>query len=152
MSSASSDFVVTKEHRRFAEFCEACRRYGYIGLCYGVPGVGKTLSARYYANWDTVEAFDLYGSVSEAALHEVLGSHTLFYTPKVVHSPGHIAHDIQRLRERLHTISCEPLRREEHLKRQELQQQEAAYQRYVLTEKDWFAEPVENCLGSRIAS
>ena len=143
MSSASSDFVVTKEHRRFAEFCEACRRYGYIGLCYGVPGVGKTLSARYYANWDTVEAFDLYGSVSEAALHEVLGSNTLFYTPKVVNSPGHIAHDIQRLRERLHTIRCEPLRREEHLKRQELQQQEAAYQQYVLTEKDWFAEPVE---------
>jgi DNA transposition AAA+ family ATPase len=143
MSSASSDFVVTKEHRRFAEFCEACRRYSYIGLCYGVPGVGKTLSARSYANWDTVEAFDLYGSVSEAALHEVLGSNTLFYTPKVVHSPGHIAHDIQRLRERLHTMSCEPLRREEHAKRQELQQQEAAYQRYVLTEKDWFAEPVE---------
>jgi DNA transposition AAA+ family ATPase len=143
MSSASSDFVVTKEHRRFAEFCDACRRYGYIGLCYGVPGVGKTLSARSYANWDTVEAFDLYGSVSEAALHEVLGSNTLFYTPKVVNSPGHIAHDIQRLRERLHTMSCELLRREEHAKRQELQQQEAAYQQYVLTEKDWFAEPVE---------
>src|SRR5215813_12670887 len=143
MSSASSAFVVTKEHRRFAEFCEACRRYGYIGLCYGVPGVGKTLSARSYANWETVEAFDLYGSVSKAALHEVLGSNTLFYTPKVVNSPGHIAHDIQRLRERLHTIRCEPLRREEHLKRQELQQQEVAYQQYVLTEKDWFAEPVE---------
>ena len=143
MSNASSDFVVTKEHRRFAEFCEACRRYGYIGLCYGAPGVGKTLSARHYANWERVEAFDLYGNVSEATLHEVLGSNTLFYTPKVVNSPGHIAHDIQRLRERLHTISCEPLRREEHAKRQELQQQEAAYQQYVLTEKDWFAEPVE---------
>jgi DNA transposition AAA+ family ATPase len=142
-SSTASDFVITNEHRRFAEFCEACRRYGYIGLCYGVPGVGKTLSARSYANWDTVEAFDLYGSASDAALHEVLGSNTLFYTPKVVNSPGHIAHDIQRLRERLHTIRCEPLRREEHVKRQELQQQEAAYQRYVLTEKDWFAEPVE---------
>src|SRR5215813_11529393 len=143
MSSASSAFVVTNEHRRFAEFCEACRRYRYIGLCYSVPGVGKTLSARSYANWDTVEAFDLYGNASDAALHEVLGSNTLFYTPKVVNSPGHIAHDIQRLRERLHTMSCEPLRREEHAKRQELQQQEAAYQRYVLTEKDWFAEPAE---------
>ena len=85
-------------------------------------------SARSYANWDTVEAFDLYGSVSDAALHEVLGSNTLFYTPKVVHSPGYIAHDIQRLRERLHTISQEPLRREEHWKRQELQEQERARQ------------------------
>jgi DNA transposition AAA+ family ATPase len=143
MSSASSDFVVTKEHRRFAEFCEACRRYGYIGLCYGVPGVGKTLSARYYANWNTVAAFDLYGSVSDAALHEVFGSNTLFYTPKVVNSPGHIAHDIQCLRERLHTISQEPFRREEHWKRQELQEQERARQQYILTEKDWFAEPIE---------
>jgi AAA domain len=64
-------------------------------------------------------------------------------TPPRWCSPGHIAHDIQRLRERLHNISCEPLRREERWERQELQEQEAARQQYILTEKDWFAEPVE---------
>ena len=48
-------FIETKEYKRFAEFCDACIKYKYIGICYGAPGVGKTLSSRYYCNWDNIE-------------------------------------------------------------------------------------------------
>src|SRR5215510_15966968 len=112
-TACSLDFVSTKEYRRFAEFCDACRRYGYIGLCYGTPGVGKTLSARHYANWNQVEAYSPYQCASDAELAAVLGSNTIFYTPNVVNSPRQIAQAIQGWRHRLRAIPVEALYREE---------------------------------------
>lgn len=114
MSSTAciSDVVITTEHRRFAEFCDACRRYGYIGLCYGTPGVGKTLSARHYANWNQVEVYSPYQGASDAELAAVMGSNTIVYTPKVVNAPRQIEQDIQGWRNRLRAIPLEALYRE----------------------------------------
>jgi hypothetical protein len=77
-------FIETKQHRRFQEFCDACRRYQYIGLCYGPPGVGKTLSARHYANWDTVERYRPDSPGGTVTLEQIKGSAVVFYTPPVV--------------------------------------------------------------------
>src|SRR5215469_14738847 len=102
--------VETLEHRRFAEFCDACKRYRYIGLCYGSPGVGKTLSARHYSRWDYLEEIDPY-AVSNEALGSLMGIRTMFYTTPVVNNPGQISSDIDRLRFRLQSLAREPLRR-----------------------------------------
>ena len=145
MSSASSEFVVTTEHRRFAEFCDACRRYRYIGLCYGAPGVGKTLAARRYANWENIEAHLPVRDASTEALTTLLESHTIVYTPPVVNTPAQVERDIRGLRSDLRAILVEDRERVQRAHLDELRQQERAAeeerQRRLFTECDWYADP-----------
>jgi DNA transposition AAA+ family ATPase len=97
-----SDFLVTKEYRRFAEFCEACRRDRYIGLCYGPPGIGKTLSARHYAQWATFEAHELeYFRPPDSQL---ASCRTLYYLPTVSNTPRSIAKEVEGLHYRFNCL------------------------------------------------
>ncbi|GLO68463.1 MULTISPECIES: AAA family ATPase [Oceanobacillus] len=80
-------FIETKEYKRFAEFCDACIKYKYIGICYGLPGVGKTLSSRYYSNWDAIEKQIAYKTGTEIGVdadEQILEAKTIFYTAPAV--------------------------------------------------------------------
>jgi DNA transposition AAA+ family ATPase len=101
-SAEPSEFLVTKEYRRFAEFCEACRRDRYIGLCYGPPGVGKTLSARHYAQWSTFEAHKL--AYFEPPDCQLASCRTLYYLPAVSNTPRSIAKEIDGLHFRFNCL------------------------------------------------
>lgn len=101
-TNSRSCIVETLEHRRFVEFCDACKRYKYIGLCYGSPGVGKTVSARHYANWDRVEEFCERLTEAKATTEEIAASTTAFFTAPVVGSPHVIDREIEKIRGRLH--------------------------------------------------
>jgi DNA transposition AAA+ family ATPase len=113
----SSGFIVTKEYRRFAEFCDACRRDRYIGLCYGSPGVGKTFSAWHYAQWNLVEAYfpeRFYDTYRLSAIRQVIAGmvaanvvpwspaleqcRSILYTPSVTTTPKQVAQEVQALR------------------------------------------------------
>jgi AAA domain len=94
-----AEFIVTREYRRFVEFCDECRRARYIGLCCGLPGVGKTVSARQYAHWDELEV--VLGPPPHR--HDGIpppGSgpwQTVLYTPDVINTPRIVERDLAGL-------------------------------------------------------
>ncbi len=104
-------FIVTKEYRRFVEFCDACQREGYIGLCYGPPGVGKTLSARRYALWDLLEPRLPRQAPYLPLPPEIASCSTVFYTPSVTNTPRAIADDIKEMRLMLSRFAEEAARK-----------------------------------------
>jgi DNA transposition AAA+ family ATPase len=105
-SFSDHSFVETREYRRFHEFCEACQHNRYIGLCYGPPGVGKTLSANYYASSKKIEGQLTTGhAVDVCPGYGGAGSGVAFYTPPVVNSPGTIEREIARLRAKLRELA-----------------------------------------------
>src|SRR6266702_1413592 len=110
-------FADTKEHLRFGEFCDACRKYRYIGICHGVPGAGKTRSAREYASWDVLsplfpeELFTLVGrrhlddqfphkpfaTPGSPAFTEVAPCRTIYYTAPVTATASRIEREVMAL-------------------------------------------------------
>lgn len=49
-------FLESVSHFNFVELATVCRDDKKIGLCFGKPGIGKTLSAKKFCNWPTIEA------------------------------------------------------------------------------------------------
>lgn len=110
-------FATTKEYLRFGEFCDACRKYRYIGICHGVPGAGKTRSAQEYADWNLLsplfpeELFTLVGrrhldeqfphkpfaTPGSPAFTEVLSCRTIYYTAPVGATPSRIEREVMAL-------------------------------------------------------
>jgi len=97
-------FVETGQYTRFHEFCDACCRDRYIGICHGPPGVGKTASARQYAKWNTAEAADVNSAYSHK-YHEPLDTHCIFYSAQIVNAPKQVQTDIEHLRVRVRMSS-----------------------------------------------
>jgi Cdc6-like AAA superfamily ATPase len=126
--TSSLSFIETLEYKRFVEFCDACRQCRYIGLCYGPPGVGKTLSARRYSRMDFLEHSDPW---SEASPDTPLLD-TVFYTTSVVNTPSRVASDLARARERLTGIALRPIRREARAALEAIRLRDEARRREIL--------------------
>ncbi|MBF0228525.1 MAG: AAA family ATPase [Desulfamplus sp.] len=113
--SCPTPFLATKEYRRFSEFCNACQKYRYIGVCFGSPGVGKTMSGRQYAKWDLiaplVDSFYKLDSSGNNRLlpKDITKCNSLFYTTPVSGTPGKIERDIHYLQHRINWMIDEAI-------------------------------------------
>lgn len=95
-----TEFIPTKEYKRFYEFCKACQNDQYIGLCYGPAGVGKSLSARHYAKWDQI-CQDIQDAVpaipGKPPSINMKSLSTIIYTPEIQNTPRAVREDILNL-------------------------------------------------------
>jgi DNA transposition AAA+ family ATPase len=97
--------IQTKEYQRFAEFCEECRTSRYIGLCYGAAGVGKTESAKEYAQWDEIEPLlSWHGVVQPRLSPDNPRPQVALYTPTATVTARQMEKDLVLLRWSLRVI------------------------------------------------
>lgn len=97
-------FIETQEHRRFAEFCDACRHYRYIGLCYGAPGVGKTVSAESYTEWKRLQKLSNLQRNEIPPTQSPFKHRAILYTVAVAAAPGRIEKEVRHLRSRFNYV------------------------------------------------
>jgi hypothetical protein len=64
---------------------------------YGSPAVGKTLSARHYANWENVQSYWNRQCQTKALLKKISKGTVAFYTSPVVSLPGHLEREIAKI-------------------------------------------------------
>lgn len=126
--TSDDGFVETSEHRKFVEFSDACKAYRYIGLCYGPPGVGKTLSARRYSRADSLADYDRW---NEATMPSIMFD-TVMYTAEVVNTPSRVASDLGRAREKLTGIAVRPIEREARTVLETIRLRDEARRREIL--------------------
>lgn len=107
-SSELPVFVQTLEYRRFVEFCEACRRDRYVGLCYGPPGVGKTLSGIHRSRSARIWPLDCWS----VRTSEGQAPDTILHTPDVITFPLQIRNDLRRVRRVVSSTAQRPTRNE----------------------------------------
>jgi hypothetical protein len=74
--------------------------------------VGKTLSARRYADWDRVTSTSPYADRGVFRSDEVPGNGCVLYTAAVVNSPRQIEDDIARLRRMMRELVLQAIRSE----------------------------------------
>lgn len=91
-------FVVTKQHRQLEEACRDARRYGYVLLCVGDAGVGKTCSARRLSSWDLIEPLSSRRAHVLNPPPEMANRRTAYWCVPPASTPKMVTGEVERAR------------------------------------------------------
>jgi hypothetical protein len=91
------------------EFCNACWRSRYIGVCTGRSGVGKTRSAQTFSNWNIIEPLIQEPRHRNCPPPILDKCHTAIYTPDVSCTVKRIESGLALLRNRFDTLVQESI-------------------------------------------
>jgi hypothetical protein len=126
-------FVETPEYKRFVEFCEACRRDRYIGLCYGPPGVGKTISAIHHSRIEKIVPLDRWNA--EASDSKPIN--TVLFTAEVVNTPAQIENDVRQARSLVCSVARRATRAEQRVRLDGLRNRDEAWRAEHREDRDY---------------
>ena len=98
-------FINTRQHERFVDFCDACRRNQYVGVCTGRSGVGKTRSSQAYSNWNVIEPLLTVAPIRYPSPPPKLdGCFTAIYTPDISCTVKRVESGLALLRNRFDAL------------------------------------------------
>lgn len=110
--SNSTFFLESVAHFNLVELATVCRDDKKIGLCFGKPGIGKTLSAKRFCNWPVIEAnmTSRNGLPVEPATMMLCDS--VYYLPSVTVSASRLRIELNVLKNKfedayLRAVSCQ---------------------------------------------
>lgn len=94
----SKIFLETESCKQFSELCDLCRDQCTIGLAWGRPGVGKTETARRFANWSDVEPNVQTISRPLVRPEKLVNCNAIYYLPSITTSAPRLRAELTGLR------------------------------------------------------
>ena len=98
--SSSQFFLESESHFNLVELATVCREDRKIGLCFGKPGIGKTVSAKRFCNWQTIEANLTTKSTVSVEPAAMMLCDSIYYLPSVTVSAPRLRSELTQLRNR----------------------------------------------------
>lgn len=95
-----TNFLITKQYRRFAEICNKSQKSQVMALIFGKTGLGKTRSAMHYTQWRTIDPLMAKPAAIRNLPSSIFGCTAAMYTPDVRVTPRRLQSEIAILKNR----------------------------------------------------